>query len=155
MQKFQNGGNSSQWFPHEGPSETDKAEILDLVWQWLYSQPQPIKFMQKFQNGGNSSSFFFLSKNFRHFCMNFIGWGSGHSYCCTKYKTFFFNLFQMVLHREIICACDPPTFRRVVFAWLFRIQTLCKINKHIFLVYFKIFFIKPNKFYINIYISNL
>ena len=30
-------------------------------------------------------------------------------------------------HEEIICASDIPTFRKVVFAWQFFIQKLCKL----------------------------
>ena len=55
-------------------------------------------------------------------------------------------LFQMVLHGEIIYANDIPTFRRVVFAWHFCIQKLCRINKKNVFMYFKSLFIRPKKF---------
>ena len=50
---------------------------------------------------------------------------------------------------------DLLTFRGVAFDWRFHVWKVYKVNEKNFWMYFKSKFIKPNKYYIIIFINNL
>ena len=128
-----------------------------------------LKYMKKFlytkmSNKHNSSksrcrwflhegtSFFFEDfPPFGHFCMNFIVWGSGYSYCRTKSKTLCCICFRWSFMEKSSAQAIYLLFEELCLPHIFVYKNCVKSIKRIFFMYFMSLFIKPNRFYINIY----
>ena len=84
---------------------------------------------------------------FKNFFMNFIGWGSGYSYCRTESKTLCFICFRWSF-MEI--SSTQPTylfFEELCLSTIFVLKKLCKINKEdFFSCILKVYLLSPTSF---------